>query len=500
MTAQEPAVLPGASTPIARHKTAIRRLKHSRPVALAMAHGLIGAGASFFDYGCGRGEDFRLLRRAGIEAAGWDPHFRPDQSLQAADVVNLGYVLNVIEDPAERLETLRAAFELARKVLVVAVRVDRALDAAEELSDGYLTSRGAFQKLYTQAEFRDYLGESLGCRPHMASLGVAYVFRGEQAEAQYLANLSIRRPPSPRTDLIEQFRKDALAKRFLGLAQRLGRPPLPQEFRSFGRLVERFGTPARVERLAARLLDPDALAVAQRQRREDLTTYLAMLRLQGLKPPPFRALPSEAQADVRMLWPSYAAALEESERFLFQLGKPEIVRAACHAAPVGKKLPQDLYVHRSCEEQLAPLLRLLLFAARQVVGEVEYDLVKIALDGRKVSFLAYEDFDGAPHPALRSSVKVDLPRAGYGIRDYTQSENPPVLHRKETFVDPLHPLYAAFCALSEAEEARGLLGRPDIGFRKGWEGLLAEHGLRLDGHRLVEASADASCSGPARTS
>jgi hypothetical protein len=38
---------------IQRHRTAIRRLGHSRPVALAQAQGLIAPDVSFFDYGCG---------------------------------------------------------------------------------------------------------------------------------------------------------------------------------------------------------------------------------------------------------------------------------------------------------------------------------------------------------------------------------------------------------------------------------------------------------------
>src|SRR5579863_7178782 len=84
------------STPILRHRTAIRRLGHSRPVSLAQMHGLIGPELSFFDYGCGFGEDVQLLRMAGIEAEGWDPHYRPEIAMRAADCVNLGYVLNVI--------------------------------------------------------------------------------------------------------------------------------------------------------------------------------------------------------------------------------------------------------------------------------------------------------------------------------------------------------------------------------------------------------------------
>src|SRR5437016_9836882 len=109
------------SIPVLRHRTAIRRGAHSRPVFLALAHGLIGPNLSFFDYGCGFGEDVRLLKATGVKAEGWDPYYLPDVRLRPADCVNLGYVLNVIEDPAEREQTLKAAFDLARSVLVISV-------------------------------------------------------------------------------------------------------------------------------------------------------------------------------------------------------------------------------------------------------------------------------------------------------------------------------------------------------------------------------------------
>lgn len=86
-----------------------------------MAHGLISEDCSVLDYGCGRGEDVGLLQKSGFAAEGWDPYFRPAAPLHPADVVNLGYVLNVIEDRAERADTLRKAYALARRALVVAV-------------------------------------------------------------------------------------------------------------------------------------------------------------------------------------------------------------------------------------------------------------------------------------------------------------------------------------------------------------------------------------------
>jgi DNA phosphorothioation-associated putative methyltransferase len=133
---------------IRREKTAIIRFRHSKPVTLALLQGVITTETSVFDYGCGRGEDVKYLKSIGVDAAGWDPHYQPTIAPQPADVVNLGYVLNVIEDPREREETLRTAFDLASRVLVVAVRVDHSLETAVEFSDGLLTSRGSFQKLY----------------------------------------------------------------------------------------------------------------------------------------------------------------------------------------------------------------------------------------------------------------------------------------------------------------------------------------------------------------
>jgi len=53
----------------------------------------------------------------GYTSAGWDPYYSPDNSCTPADVVNLGYVINVIENPAERREALIKAWELTRKVL-----------------------------------------------------------------------------------------------------------------------------------------------------------------------------------------------------------------------------------------------------------------------------------------------------------------------------------------------------------------------------------------------
>jgi DNA phosphorothioation-associated putative methyltransferase len=469
---------------VRRERTAIVRFKHSKPVMLALSHGIIDATTSVFDYGCGRGEDIAHLDSKGIQAAGWDPHYRPDARIVPADVVNLGYVLNVIEDPLERQSTLRRAFALTTKVLVVSVRVDRTLESGIEFSDGCLTSRGSFQKLYQQSEFREYLEDTLGRRPQMAALGIAYVFKDDLLESSYLASVANRRMETSSTLTTEQFSQDPTAQEYLGRMEELGRTPLPDEFNNYSKLSERFGSHSRIERLAKRLLSREGLEEKRNKRREDILTYIAMMRLQGLKSVPFRALPPQLRADIKMVWPTYRAALQEGEGFLYQIGKSDVVRAACQNAPVGKHLPDDLYVHRSAEDQLGALLRLLVFAGKQIVGEPEYNVVKISTDGRKVSFLQYRDFDTEGHPELLHGLRVYLPRAEYSIRDYSSSLNPPILHRKETLVDSLYPNYSMFCQLTEQEVELGLLSRADIGNRNAWATLLRENGLGINGHKL----------------
>jgi DNA phosphorothioation-associated putative methyltransferase len=129
-------------------------------------------------------------------------------------------------------------------------------------------------------------------------------------------------------------------------------------------------------------------------------------------------------------------------------------------------------------------LRILIFAARRIVGELDYDILKLATDGRAISFLSYIDFDTDAHPALRRSVRVYLPRASYEIREYGASENPPILHRKDTLVSPSYPGYLMFKQLTDAEESMGLLAAPDIGTRERWAAVLATHGVEIHGHAL----------------
>ncbi|MDQ3011943.1 MAG: DNA phosphorothioation-associated putative methyltransferase, partial [Acidobacteriota bacterium] len=172
---------------------------------------------------------------------------------------------------------------------------------------------------------------------------------------------------------------------------------------------------------------------------------------------------------------------------LFSLGQPGVLAAACRGSSTGKFVGNALYVHVSALDALDTLLRLYEGCASRAFGRLdEATIVKFRADKPKISYLHYPDFDAAPHPALRSSMHADLQGLYVGYRDYSAAANPPILHRKETFVAPDYPLYQKFARLTVQQEKWGLLDDAvSIGTRDGWSRRLLEQGVELRGHRLV---------------
>src|SRR5688572_26715044 len=89
-------------TLVDRGRTAMFRTELSRPLTLATEDGALRPGDSLFDYGSGRGTDVQRLLQMGVDAEGWDPAHAPTVPKRPSDVVNLGYVVNVIENEVER--------------------------------------------------------------------------------------------------------------------------------------------------------------------------------------------------------------------------------------------------------------------------------------------------------------------------------------------------------------------------------------------------------------
>ena len=65
--------------------------------------------------------------------------------------------------------------------------------------------------------------------------------------------------------------------------------------------------------------------------------------------------------------------------------------------------------------------------------------------------------------------------------------NPPILHRKETFLTKDNENYEKFSKLTKQEEEASLLNPKishKIGFQKFWDNLLDEKGLEIIDHQL----------------
>ncbi len=105
-----------------------------------------------------------------------------------------------------------------------------------------------------------------------------------------------------------------------------------------------------------------------------------------------------------------------------------------------------------------------------------------------VVFLGFVLFASTPreHPALLRAIKLSLRTLELDCYDYRSSANPPILHRKETFVPEDYPAREMFAALTREEEEHGLLtDTARIGTRQGWESRLNEARVRIEGHRVV---------------
>ena len=480
----------------ARHRTAIRRTALSRPVALALDDGLISTDTTFFDYGCGRGGDLLRLHRMGVPVAGWDPAFFPDEARTPADVVNLGYVVNVIEDVEERAAALCAAWNLAQKVLVVAARLDweaRTLQG-DFHGDGIVTRRRTFQKLYAHEELRAWIKAISGRQPVAAAPGVFYVFREPADEQAYLAARITRQRTVPRVRFdAGDFERhaDVLRPLMVFVAAR-GRFPVGRELPEAGRVAEVFGSVPRAFMLVRRVTGSEHWEAIRRARRDDLLVYVALAAFP--KRPRFGELPDAMRADVRAFFGTWKAARAEGDRLLFAAGNQAAVDQACARAAVGKLTPEALYVHAAARDRLSPLLRVYEGCGRQLAGTVEgATLVKLARRRPAVSYLVYPDFDRTAHPALAESVIADLASLRLGRRDYRAADNPPILHRKELFVSEDDPRRAKFRRLTAQEERRGLLGPGTPGTRREWEALLQRAGVTCRGHRLATQPAAARC-------
>lgn len=169
----------------------------------------------------------------------------------------------------------------------------------------------------------------------------------------------------------------------------------------------------------------------------------------------------------------------------------ETIVSCCNNSNVGKHLPLALYVHHTALEALNPILQEYEQKARLICQKNNKKketttLIKFNTQLPKISYLYYPEFDTNPHPAIKSSIVVNMETQEANFRDYSKSENPPILHRKETFITNNYPLYEIFAKLTAYEEALGLLDNvSQIGTQQQWLEILEKYRLGFEGHFLI---------------
>jgi len=460
---------------IRRHRAAIRRDGLSTPVQSLIRHGQIDENTTVFDYGCGFGSDVEGLRAAGVSAAGWDPYYAPGEPLESAHVVNLGFVLNVIESPAERQDVLRSAFALARRCLAVAVITSSRArtDCCQAYGDGHVTRLGTFQKFYRPTELKDVIEATLGKEAFPAGPGLFFVFSDPIAEQSFLLSRQTRRPNSRLS--ISARRKEAREAAFERLrpgleaiastAEDLGRWPVPSELPNeiTDTLKMAKTSAAKAIHLAKSLSDPEILEQAAKQRQEDIAVYLALNEFNRRKN--YRDLPERLQQDIRALFGSYALAQKKARELLFSLADTGcLLRAAQITSSEGLGHLEEDANYWVCTELISRLPAVLRCfagcAERYAGGFEEMQLVKLHLLSGKLTGYRYADFDLSPLPRLETRTKVDLRRQR--ISDFDHSAEDQRLLLKSRFMSPDQiDFYRQQCFDKKATE----IGLGDLGFR-----------------------------------
>ncbi|WP_319420909.1 DNA phosphorothioation-associated putative methyltransferase [Pleurocapsa sp. FMAR1] len=473
---------------IERHKAALKRSELSRPVRVALEADLFTVGTTFFDYGCGCGEDIKRISELGYDSSGWDPYYRPNTKINSADVVNLGYIINVIEDIAERREVLINAWELAQQVLIVSaqVLVDDRRRGLIAYGDGIVTNRNTFQKYYEQEELKLYIEQVLGVEAIPAGLGIYLVFRNEAQAESFRAFRVYSHLSTPRVQAqvrnFEDYRQ--LLTPLMDFYTKRGRLPVKGELSAEAEIKAEFRSYQRAFKVIFQATDRKEWEAIAEKRRQDLLVYLALGKFSGR--PTIRKLAPEVKADVKALFGNYKQACTIADLLLIQVGDMKKIANLCKTSNIGKQLNDAIAVHVSALEKLPPLLRLYEGCASRNFYRLENaNIVKLYYNKPKITYLVYPEFDTKAHPALQATMEVDLHNLSVTYHDISDETNPLILHQKDTLVAPDYPSYNKFVRLTKKEQKSGLLENTDAIRRlHGWMRCLREHEVKIEGHKL----------------
>jgi len=480
---------------ILRYKTALKRNRLSVPVQSIYKHDLIDEDSTFFDYGCGRGDDVRQLNELGVDASGWDPHFSPGKEKRTADIVNLGYVVNVIEDSNERIEVISDAFGYARKLLVVSALVGSTnySDKVQRYKDGVLTSTGSFQRYFQTPELVDLIEQCTGTKPVVIAPGIMLVFREEELEQRFLARRIVRRQQSrirPRIRSIDDISTDAQIQvaTYWQACIDLGRPALKNEASDCGELFKFMPSAAQVFEVVSKSKDTGEFQAARKRREQELLVEFALSQFG--KRLIFKYFPDELKRDIQFHFGLYTALMERAKQLLFSIAETDELLAACVDASddgVGFLLDDhSLQLHMSLVDQLAPVLRVYIGCAGVLYGDwAQIDLVKVHIQSGKVSFMGYDDFEGRPVPDLLERIKVKMWEREVDFFDYVGEFTPVPLFMKSLFINETFEYFSEQSSFDQALMRTHLFDfMRDRISKTQFNGALEQAGYRVKGYEL----------------
>jgi DNA phosphorothioation-associated putative methyltransferase len=264
-----------------------------------------------------------------------------------------------------------------------------------------------------------------------------------------------------------------------------GRLPTLEDLPEAQALSTEFGNLRRAFQVVLQATNPQEWDAISDRRRHDLLVYLALSHF-GRRPK-LRDLTPVVQNDIKSLFGGYQQACAAADLMLMSLGNRSVIEEHCKSSVIGQKRPNSLWVHVSAIEALDPLLKLYESCASCTIGRPqEANVVKFHFRKPKISYLFYPKFDTDPHPALHTSMEIDLRDLHVHYRDYDPNDNPPLLHQKDSMVTADYPLYEKFAKLTQQEAAWGLLDDFRLIYdTRGWQKCLEEHCAELKGHRVV---------------
>ncbi len=494
------------TTTVSRHLTALSRNNLSAPMQCLARHGYLDGTLSVFDYGCGRGDDIRNLTANQIDVSGWDPHYAPENPKHPADIVNLGFVINVIEDVQERIEALAGAYQLSQRLLVVsAMLINQNAFKGITFNDGVLTQRGTFQKYFSQTELKGFLEDVLDREAIPVAPGIFYVFKDADAEQGFLLGrqCSTRnhlrlsaRPIRPEAQKISRSTQrhqlhQTLIEPLWQQALMLGRLPEKNEIANPLALTEGFGSVNKALRYLLEHTEPPLLEQTRKTRINDLLTYFALQTFSRRKP--YKHLDNTLQNDIKVFFGDYPQAISQAQTELFQLGKPERIAAACQqAAEQGLgylDTEAALHVHSSQVNELPVPLRIYVGCGTVLYGDIEQaDLIKIHSQSGKLSLMRYDDFIGQPLPRLLERVKINLREQTFDLYQYGEDYEPSYLYLKSRFINEEFPNYAEQAHFDEQLQALGLFDLSGYGPKPNdFQETLANARWAIDGFQLVRS-------------